>query len=177
MSNTVLHINASATLDGSKTRKATDAIIANENSTRVITRDLARNNPALITGEWAAARLVPAADRTPAQIELLKTSDALIAEIIEADTLVIGMPIYNFGMPAALKAYIDLIARPKVTFEYTAEGPRGLLSGKKAIVAVASGGVPIGSPVDHATPHLKTVLGFIGITDVTFVLADELIPA
>jgi len=177
MTKTVLHIDSSVTLTGSKTRAATAALVSKENATKVITRDVVNEIPTHLTGEWAAARLVPVEERTKAQVDALAYSDKLIAELQAADTVIIGAPIYNFGIPAGLKSWIDMIARPRVTFEYTAEGPRGLLSGKKAIIAVASGGVPIGSPVDHATPYLKTVLGFIGITDVTFVMADALIPA
>jgi FMN-dependent NADH-azoreductase len=85
------------------------------------------------------------------------------------------MPMYNFGMPAALKAWIDLIARPKVTFAYTEGGPVGLLEGKRAIVAVASGGVPVGAPIDFATPHLQQVLKFVGIDDITVHTAKDLV--
>ena len=82
---------------------------------------------------------------------------------------------YNFGMPASLKAWIDLIARPKVTFAYTENGPIGLIEGKKAIVAVASGGVPVGAPMDLATPHMELVLKFIGIDDITVHTAKDVI--
>ena len=81
------------------------------------------------------------------------------------------MPIYNFGVPASLKEWVDLICRVGETFNYTEDGPKGLLSGKRAIVTVASGGVPVGSPMDHATTYLTQVLGFIGITDVTYISA------
>lgn len=175
MTKTVLHIDSSITLTGSKSREASAALVKSENASHVVTRDVARDFPKHLTAEWAVARLVPQDARTPAQVEALAYSDALIAELVAADTIIIGAPMYNFAVPIGLKAWIDMIARPKVTFEYTAEGPRGLLSGKKVIVAMASGGVPIGSPVDHATPYLKTVLGFIGITDVTFVNAADLI--
>jgi FMN-dependent NADH-azoreductase len=107
----------------------------------------------------------------------LALSDTLIEELEAADTIVIGMPIYNFGMPAALKAWIDLMARPKVTFAYTESGPVGLLNDKRAIVAVASGGVPVDSPADFATPHLRQVLRFVGIDDITVHAAKDLISA
>ncbi len=96
-----------------------------------------------------------------------------MAEVQAADTIVIGLPIYNFGVPAALKAWIDLIARAGVTFQYSAEGPKGLLTGKHAIVAVASGGTEIGSDIDFASGYIRHVLGFVGITDVTFIRADR----
>jgi FMN-dependent NADH-azoreductase len=91
-----------------------------------------------------------------------------------ADTIVIGLPIYNFGIPASLKAWVDLIARAGETFAYSETGPKGLLENKRVIVTVASGGVPVGSPMDHATTYLTQVLGFIGITDVTYVSAGGL---
>jgi len=91
-----------------------------------------------------------------------------------ADTLVIGVPIYNFSIAAALKAWIDMIARARLTFSYSENGPVGLLQGKKAYLVVASGGVPIGSPVDFATPYLLHTLSFVGITDVEIVAAGRL---
>ena len=100
-------------------------------------------------------------------------SDDLVAELQAADVIVIGVPLYNFGAPAVLKAWMDLVARPKVTFRYESGGPVGLLTGKKAIIAPASGGVPIGSAADHMTPQLKTFLAFLGITDVTIAQTDS----
>ena len=99
----------------------------------------------------------------------LATADALIGELADADVVVIGAPIYNFGVPAALKAWVDMVARARLTFRYTENGPEGLLTGKKAYVVVPSGGVPVGSEVDFATPYLRHALAFIGITDVKFV--------
>jgi FMN-dependent NADH-azoreductase len=97
----------------------------------------------------------------------------LIAELEAADTIVIGVPLYNFGIPAALKAWIDLIARARRTFRYTEAGPEGLLKDKKAYLVVASGGVPVGSDYDFATGYLRHVLGFVGITDVTVIDAGQ----
>jgi len=102
-------------------------------------------------------------------------ANEIVAELEAADTIVIGTPIYNFAAPATLKAWMDLVARPRVTFHYTSDGPVGRLTGKRAIVVVASGGVKIGSPADHLTPHLKLFLGFIGITDVEFRAAKDVI--
>lgn len=92
-------------------------------------------------------------------------------ELQAADIIVIGVPMYNFGGPATLKAWIDLVARPKVTFRYESGSPVGLLTNKKAIIVPASGGVPAGSSADHLTPHLKAFLAFLGITDVTITAA------
>lgn len=170
---TVLQIDASASLETSKTRKATQSIVAGLNPDKLIVRDLAVTPLPHVTDGWVTARLTPIADQTPQEAAILAQSDQLIAELVEADTIVIGLPLYNFGLPASLKAWIDLIARPKVTFEYTADGPKGLLTGKKAIVAFTSGGVPMGAPVDYASPHMRNVLEFIGITDVTFKAAGD----
>ena len=172
---TVLHINASGTIDGSVSRAATAQLLHNIAADRVITRDLAQAPLPQVDGTWISSRLIPEELRTDADKDVLALSDTLIAEIKAADIIVIGMPMYNFGMPASLKAWIDLIARPKVTFAYTENGPVGLLKGKSAIVAVASGGVPVGAPVDFATPHLEQVLKFIGITDITIHVAKDLI--
>lgn len=172
---TVLHINASGTLEGSRSRAATAQLLNDLSPTKVISRDLAQTPLPQIDATWITTRLVPANEQTDADRAVLTLSDTLIAELEAADIVVIGMPIYNFGMPAALKAWIDLVARPKVTFAYTENGPVGLLKDKKALVAVASGGVPVGAPMDYATPHLKQVLGFIGIDDVTVHSANDVL--
>ncbi|MDH3266802.1 MAG: NAD(P)H-dependent oxidoreductase, partial [Gammaproteobacteria bacterium] len=112
--------------------------------------------------------------RDAAQREALAFSDRLVAELQHADAIVIGAPIYNFNIPAALKAWIDMIARARVTFRYTDNGPKGLLEGKKAYIVVASGGVKIGSKADFATPYLRHALAFVGITDVEFIGAEQL---
>ncbi|HID66789.1 MAG TPA: FMN-dependent NADH-azoreductase [Roseibacterium sp.] len=169
----ILRIDASARRDGSVSRDLTDQILDRLNATHVTTRDLTTSLP-LIDEAWVGANFTPDDQRTPEQAEKLALSNQLVAEIQAADTLVIGLPIYNFGVPAALKAWIDLIARAGVTFQYTETGPVGLLDGKRAIVAVASGGTEAGSEMDFATGHLRLILNFIGITDVTFVTADRL---
>lgn len=109
---------------------------------------------------------------TPAQRAALSVSDTLIKELQSADTIVIGVPIYNFSIPASLKAWIDQVARAGVTFKYTETGPEGLLTGKRAVLVVSSGGVAVGSDYDFATGYMRHVLGFIGITDVDIVAAD-----
>lgn len=174
---TVLHINASGTLNGSISRDATATLLEDLGATRVITRDLAQTPLPQVDDAWIATRLIPQADLTDENRKVLAISDTLIAEINAADVILIGMPMYNFGMPAALKLWIDLIARPKVTFAYTDNGPVGLVEGKRAVVAVASGGVPIGAPMDFATPHLQQVLRFIGIDDIEVHAAKDVIAA
>lgn len=172
MANSVLRIDSSVRTEGSISRDLTTRIIERLGADAVTTRDLA--GLTLIDEAWVGANFTPADQRTEAQKETLALSDAMIAELKAADTLVIGLPIYNFGVPARLKAWIDLVARAGVTFRYTEAGPEGLLTGKRAIIAVASGGVPAGSPVDFASTYLKQVLSFIGINDVTVVAADQL---
>ena len=170
----ILRIDSSANTTSSVTRGLTDRIIAQLGDSDVTVRDLALEPLPQITETWAIARATPETDRTPEQSEALVESDKLVAELLAADTIVIGAPIYNFGVPAGLKAWIDLVARAGVTFRYTEEGPVGLLTGKRTIVVVASGGTEAGSNYDFATGFLKHVLGFIGLTDVEFVTADKL---
>lgn len=172
MTNTVLLINSSARQTGSTSRDMT-ARIAKKLGGTVIERDLAEPVPQ-IDEKWVAASFTPADQRTTAQIATLDLSDALAAELKAADTLVIGVPIYNFGVPAALKAWIDQVARTGVTFAYTDEGPVGLLEGKRAIIAASSGGTAVGSDIDFATGYLRHFLGFIGIHDVDLVSADQM---
>lgn len=173
MTQSILRLDSSARRTGSVTRDLTDRIIARLTGSAVVTRDLA-DGVKFIDETWVGANNTPKSDRTPDQIAKLALSDTLLAEIRAADTLVIGMPIYNFAPPAAFKAWIDQIARVGETFQYGENGPEGLLQGKRAIVAIASGGVPMGSDYDHTSPYVRFVLGFIGITDVTFVAADQL---
>ncbi|MEO0905712.1 MAG: NAD(P)H-dependent oxidoreductase, partial [Pseudomonadota bacterium] len=116
---TVLHINASGTINGSVSRAATAQLLQELAPTKVITRDLAKRPLPLIDETWITTRLIPEAEHTDADRAVLALSDELIAELRAADVILIGMPMYNFGMPAALKAWVDLIARPKVTFAYT----------------------------------------------------------
>jgi len=170
----ILHIDASANTTTSISRAASAKLVADLGGT-VTHRDLARDPLPQIDGAWADARLTDPDTRSAKDAARLAQSDMLIAELQQADTIVIGTPLYNFGAPAALKAWMDLVARPRVTFKYLPDGPVGLLDGKKAIVAVASGGVPIGAPVDFLTPHIKVFLGFLGITDVDVVPAKDIV--
>lgn len=173
MTHTVLNIQASARHDGSVTRQLSDKILTEIAADQTITRDLATGLP-LLDAAWLAANFTLADDRTDVQRETLALSDSLITEIKQADTIVIGSPVYNFSVPAVLKAWVDQIARVGVTFKYTPNGPVGLLSGKRAIIVIASGGTPVGSDIDYASGYLKHIMGFIGITDVTIIAADAL---
>lgn len=173
----ILRIDASARTSGSTTRQLADQLvnqlIEQGYGANVVHRDLALTPPALLTESWVGANFTDDADRSEEQRAALASSDELIAELEAADTIVIGVPVYNFAIPASLKAWIDLIARARRTFRYTETGPEGLLKGKKAYLVVASGGVPVGSDHDFATGYLRHVLGFVGIADVTIIEAGQ----
>ena len=180
MSN-ILHITASIRSDADSIsrglgQRLVDGLAAKTGAS-VTTRDLAANDLPYVSAERFAANLTPAADRTPEQAQLAAIADELIAELQAADTIVIASPIYNFGPPASLKAWADLVARAGTTFRYTATGPEGLLTGKKAYLAIASGGTPVGSDIDFMSRWLTFFLGFIGITDVEIVAADGIMGA
>jgi FMN-dependent NADH-azoreductase len=173
----VLEIAASGRSDGSVSRMLSADLIGaledRQGSIELTRRDLNESLP-FVDEAWISANFTAAEERSMEQCAVLAGSDALVAELKAADVLVIGTPIYNFGIPAALKAWIDQVARARLTFRYTQDGPKGLLEGKKAYVVVASGGVPVDSAVDFATPYLRHVLAFIGITDVEVIAADRL---
>lgn len=176
MTQHILQLDSSSQKEHSKTKKITaevsaaiqEHLISKQIDTSLIERDLTRKLP-LIDGEWMQANFTPAEQKTPNQKETLAFSDHLIAELNQADHLVIGVPVYNFSIPAALKAWIDLVARAKVTFQYTENGPEGLVTPKKVYLVYASGGTPMGSAIDFATPYLKHVLSFIGLNDVALI--------
>ena len=141
---------------------------------RVIRRDLATDPVPHLTDERFAAFLAKADQRTRGQRAVVDYSDRLIAELQAADVVVIGLPLYNFGVPSTLKAYFDHIARSGVTFGYTEKGPVGLLTGKKVYVTAARGGLYAGTPADTQTAYIRTFLGLLGMTDVEFVYAEGL---
>ncbi len=172
----ILQINASARNEGANSTRVANAVVerlreANPDSVLKV-RDLAKDPVPALDDAALGALFTPADERTPAQAASVAARDALIAEVEEADVLVLGVPMYNFGNPVQLKGWIDAIARAGVTFRYTSSGPEGLLKGKTAFVALARGGRYRGTPADSQTPYLKTILGFLGITDVRFVYAE-----
>ncbi len=170
---TTLHIDSSARIQGSVTRDLTAQIVAKLGGP-VIRRDLKDALPQ-ITESWVGANFTPADQRDDIQRDTLALSDTLVEELKAADTIVIGVPLYNFGIPAALKAWIDLIARAGLTFKYTETGPQGLLTGKRAVLAISTGGVPVGSDMDFATAYMRQVLAFVGITDVEVIAAERVV--
>lgn len=172
----ILYITASIRSDADSVsrglgQRIVDGLVAKSGAT-VTTRDLSANDLPYVSAERFGANLTPAADRTPAQAELAAFADTLIAELQAADTIVIAAPVYNFGPPAVLKAWADLVARVGTTFRYTATGPEGLLTGKTAYLAIASGGTPVGSDFDFMSRWLTFFLGFLGITNIAAVAAD-----
>jgi len=175
---TILKIDASARKAGSMTRELTDTLVTRlldtHPSARVLTRDVSAGLP-VVDEAWVGANFTDPAERSSEQKLKLALSDTLVAELKAADVLVIAAPIYNFGIPASLKAWVDLVARARETFRYTENGPEGLLKGKKVYVFTASGGVyseGAAAAYDHLTTFLRTVLGFIGLTDVSFIRAE-----
>lgn len=173
----ILHIDSAITAADSVSRKLTADIVsklttANPGAT-VTYRDLNRGVPSIDTAWYQGVRLAPE-NPTPDQQKLIDISDAYLKEVQDADVLVIGSPIYNFTLASQLKNWIDQIARAGISFRYTAEGPEGLLKGKRAIIAYSSAGTPLGSDIDFASGYLRHILGFIGITDVEFIAADRL---
>ena len=141
---------------------------------RVIVRDLASEPLPHLTGERFTAFITAPAQRSLDQARIAAESDELVAELAAADVLVIGLPMYNFGVPSTLKAYFDHVARAGVTFRYTATGPEGLLRGKRAYIVATRGGMHAGTPSDLQSAYVRQFLGFIGITDVEFVYAEGL---
>ena len=170
---TLLHLDASP-LESSVSRELGREFVATWKAARpagrVIYRDLAQLALTPVDATWVNAAYTPEAARTPQQKAALATSEALIEELESADEYVIGVPMHNFSIPSVLKLWIDQIVRKGRTFDYGEAGPKGLLQGKKASLLVATGGVyAAGTPMaayDFGEPYLKTVLGFIGITDV-----------
>jgi FMN-dependent NADH-azoreductase len=168
---TTLQLNTSLFGPGGQSTTLANEFVARR-AGKVIVRDLARDPvPHLDAARFSAFLAKPEA-RTPEQQAVVDYSDALIGELREADTIVIGLPMYNFNVPSTLRAYFDHIARIGVTFKYTEKGPEGLLTGKKAYVFVTRGGV-YGSEHLH-TKYVRDFLAFVGITDVEFIYAEGL---
>lgn len=174
----ILQINASARLQGANSSHLANAITARlqaqNPAATVELLDLARTPHPILDAPSLTALFTPAEQRSPEQAARIALDDALIAQVQAADVLVLGVPMYNFGVPVQFKAWVDAIARAGVTFRYTAQGPEGLLTGKKVYVAFARGGMYRDTPADTQTPYVKTVLSFLGLTDVSCVFAEGL---
>lgn len=161
----VLHINSSARLGESNSRIIGQYLVEALGEP-VVNRDLAQHPLPPISSEDLVAVHGSADSQRPSLLTQLALSDRLIAEFKDADTLVIGAPIYNFGIPASLKQWIDAVCRAGVSFKYTEQGPQGLLGVKRAFIITASGGTPIGSEIDFASGYLEHICRFIGITEI-----------
>lgn len=174
----ILQINSSARSAGANSTRLADAITTRLKAANpgavVELRDLAANPHPVLDEAALGALFTPAEQRTPEQAARVALDDALIAQVQSADAIVLGVPMYNFGVPVQLKTWIDAIARAGVTFRYTENGPEGLLKGKKVYVALARGGIYRDTPADSQVPYLKGVLGFLGMTDVEFIYAEGL---
>jgi FMN-dependent NADH-azoreductase len=173
----LLEISSSGRREGSVTRQLSADLVAaledRHGSLDITRRDLSAGVP-FVDEAWIEANFTPDDLRTQKHADTLAYSDELVGELKKADILVIGVPVYNFSVAATLKAWIDMIARARLTFRYTENGPVGLLEGKKAYLVVATGGVPVGSPMDFSTPYLRHALSFIGITDIEIIAADRM---
>jgi len=154
-------------------RFVADFLAAHPGTVRVL-RDVASDPIPHLDGARFSAFLTPAASRDAVQNAVIAQSDALIAELKSADVVVLGLPMYNFGVPSQLKSYFDHIARAGETFRYTANGPVGLVTGKKVYVLAARGGLYEGTALDSQTSYVRDFLRFIGLDDVEFVYAEGL---
>jgi FMN-dependent NADH-azoreductase len=177
----ILQINSSARAEGSHSTRLANTLVARVKaslpgaaSATTTVRDLGRHPHPELNEAALNALFTPTEQRTPEQAARVALDDALIAELQAADVVVLGVPMYNFGVPAALKNWIDAISRAKVTFAYTAKGPEGLLKGKKVYFALTRGGQYRNTPADTQVPYLKTLFAFLGMTDVQFVYAEGL---
>lgn len=172
---TILQIQSSLfNGSGQSSRLASEFVARAFPNAQVTVRDLARDPVPHLDGERFSAFVARKQDRTAAQEAVVAYSDALIGELRRADVLVIGLPMYNFGVPSQLKAWIDHIARAGETFRYTEKGPQGLLTGKKAYIFATRGGVYAGTAADTQTQYLRQLLEFVGIADIEFVYAEGL---
>jgi FMN-dependent NADH-azoreductase len=179
MPKTLLHLDSSPLGEASISRHLTAEFVNNwklaNSDGIVIVRDTTTTAIPAVTAAWVGAAYTPEAALSPAQREVLALSDTLIAELFAADEYVFGVPMHNFSIPSTLKLWIDQIARVNKTFSYATGAPVGLLTGKKATVLIASGGsYDAGTAMasyNHAEPYLRTVFGFLGVLDTTFLAA------
>ncbi|AAY90829.1 FMN-dependent NADH-azoreductase 2 [Pseudomonas protegens] len=174
----VLIIESSARQQDSVSRQLTQTFIqqwqAAHPGDSITVRDLARNPVPHLDANLLGGWMKPAEQRSAAEQDSLQRSNELTEELLAADVLVMAAPMYNFAIPSTLKAWLDHVLRAGVTFKYTDTGPQGLLTGKRAYVLTARGGIYAGSTADHQEPYLRQVMGFIGIHDVEFIHAEGL---
>jgi FMN-dependent NADH-azoreductase len=176
---TLLQVNASIYNSHGQSSRLADQFVATfrlrNPATRIVVRDVAAVEPVPhLNAERFGAFITKPEERSATQHAVVAYSDTLIDELKQADVIVFGLPMYNFGVPSQLKAYFDHIARAGVTFKYTDKGPVGLLTGKKVYVFAARGGLYAGTPLDTQTSYVRDFLRFLGMTDVEFVYAEGL---
>ena len=175
---TLLQINASLFSGNGQSSQLANAFVAQWKSSnpgaKVLSRDVGSDPVPHLTAERFGALIAKPEERTEFQQTIVDFSDGLVEELQQADVIVIGLPMYNFGIPSSLKAYFDHVARAGITFKYTEKGPVGLLSGKKVYVFAARGGIYAGTALDTQTTYVRDFLRFIGITNVEFVYAEGL---
>jgi FMN-dependent NADH-azoreductase len=176
---TLLQINASLNHDNGQSSQLANQFVAafqeRRPEAKIVVRNVAAADPVPhLNAERFGAFITKPEERSAAQRAVVAYSDILIDELNQADVIVLGLPMYNFGVPSQLKAYFDHIARAGVTFKYTEKGPAGLLTGKKVFVFAARGGVYAGTPMDTQTSYVRDFLRFLGMTDVEFVYAEGL---
>jgi len=174
----ILQLNSSARGEASEStrlaNRITERLVAANAGAKATVHDVVRNPIPTLDEAALQAIFTPADQRSAEQAARVVPADAAIAAVQAADVLVLAVPMYNFGVPAQLKNWIDAIARAGVTFRYTATGPEGLLKGKKVFVALTRGGKYRDTPADSLVPYLRTTLGFLGMSDVQFVYAEGL---
>ncbi|MFC3106387.1 FMN-dependent NADH-azoreductase [Undibacterium arcticum] len=178
---TILHINSSVRNTGSISRQLTAEFLSKWQAVQpadmIVERDLAANPVPHLTEQMMGAFFTPAEQRSPEQAQTVQLSDDLVAELLSADTIVLGAPMYNFSVSSTLKAWIDHVARAGLTFKYTETGPVGMVQGKKVYIFTSRGGVYSQGPaksMDFHETYLRAVLGFIGLTDITFIHTEGL---
>jgi len=178
MKTTLLQLNTSIFSANGQSSRLADSFVARFRAANpgaeIIVRDLARDPVPHLDAQRFGAFIAKPESRTPAQHAVVAFSDELISELKRADVIVLGLPMYNFGVPSALKAYFDHVARAGATFRYTDKGPLGLLTGKKAYIFATRGGKYAGTPQDLETGFVRQFLQFVGIDDVEFVYAEGL---
>ena len=176
---TLLQVNASIYTSSGQSSRLADQFVAafreRDPAAKIVVRNVAAAEPVPhLNAARFGAFITKPDERSTAQHAMVAYSDTLIDELKQADVIVIGLPMYNFGVPSQLKAYFDHIARAGVTFKYTEKGPVGLLTGKKVYVFAARGGLYAGTPLDTQTSYVRDFLRFLGMTDVEFVYAEGL---
>lgn len=172
----ILQINSSARSTGSASTRLADALVAKvlaaNPEAAVVRRDLAAQPHPVLDEPTLQALFTPAEQRTAEQAARIALDDALIAQVQAADVIVVGAPMYNFGITVQLKSWFDAIARANVTFKYTEKGPVGLLTGKKVYVGLSRGGLHRDGATDSQVPFLNTMFGFLGLSDVQYVYSE-----